>query len=63
MRAQILQVATIHPFDLLAAIDRDCVCAIQRYPAQSQIPPVTTMSSTPLTVTQIEALLAGTSQY
>lgn len=63
MCAQILQVATIHPFDLLAAIDRDCVGAIQLYPVQSQIPPVTTMSSTPLTVTQIEALLAGTSQY
>jgi len=53
------QVATTHPFDLLAAIGRDCVGAIQLYPVQSQIPPVTTMTSTPLTVTQIEALLTG----
>jgi serine/threonine-protein kinase HipA len=53
------QVATTHPFDLLAAIGRDCVGAIQLYPAQSQIPPVTTMTANPLTVTQIEALLAG----
>ncbi len=53
------QVATTHPFDLLAAIGRDCVGAIQLYPANSQIPPVTTMASTPLTETQIEALLAG----
>jgi len=53
------QVATTHPFDLLAAIGRDCVGAIQLYPANSQIPPVTTMTSTRLTETQIEALLAG----
>lgn len=53
------QVATSHPFDLLAAIGRDCVGAIQLYPAKSQIPPVTTMTSTPLTATQIEVLLAG----
>ncbi len=53
------QVATSHPFDLLAAVGRDCVGAIQLYPAHSQIPPVTTMTSTPLTATQIEVLLAG----
>jgi serine/threonine-protein kinase HipA len=53
------QIATSHPFDLLAAIGRDCVGAIQLYSAQSQIPPVTTMTSTPLTATQIEVLLAG----
>jgi serine/threonine-protein kinase HipA len=53
------QVATTHPFDLLTAIGRDCVGAIQLYPANSQIPPITIMTSTPLTETQIEALLTG----
>jgi serine/threonine-protein kinase HipA len=53
------QIATSHLFDPLAAIGRDGVGAIQLYPAQIQIPPVTTMTSTPLTATQIEVLLAG----
>lgn len=53
------QVATTHPFDLLAAIGRDCVGAIQLYPANSQLPPVTSMTATPLTESQIAALLAG----
>lgn len=53
------QVATTHPFDLLAAIGRDCVGAIQLYPANSQLPPVTSMTATPLTESQIAVLLAG----
>ena len=53
------QVATTHPFDLLAAIGRDCVGAIQLYPANSKLPPVTSMTATPLTESQIAALLAG----
>lgn len=53
------QVATTHPFDLLAAIGRDCVGAIQLYPANSQLPPVTSMTATPLTESQIAMLLAG----
>jgi serine/threonine-protein kinase HipA len=53
------QVATTHPFDLLAAIGRDCVGAIQLYPANSQLPAVTAMTATPLTEGQIAALLAG----
>jgi serine/threonine-protein kinase HipA len=53
------QLDTTNPFDLLAAIGRDCVGAIQLYPLNTQIPPVTAMTATPLTETQIEALLAG----
>ncbi len=53
------QVATTHPFDLLAAIGRDCVGAIQLYPTNSQLPPVTSMTATPLTESRIAALLAG----
>ncbi|MFN6264588.1 MAG: type II toxin-antitoxin system HipA family toxin [Chromatiaceae bacterium] len=53
------QVTTTHPFDLLAAIGRDCVGAIQLYPANSKLPPVTSMTATPLTESQIAALLAG----
>ncbi|MDU4092772.1 MAG: HipA domain-containing protein, partial [Pantoea sp.] len=52
-------VETTHPFDLLASVGRDCVGAIQLYPAGSDIPSVMETQAEPLDSTQIEALLDG----
>jgi len=53
------KVETAHPFDLLASIGRDCIGAIQLYPPDSELPPVTETIATPLTDAQIEDILAG----
>lgn len=56
------RVASSHPFDLLAAVGRDCIGAIQLYPLGSDIPDVQQMISEPLTDADIENLLAGYQQ-
>lgn len=53
------KIPTDHPFDLLASVGRDCVGAIQLYPENSEIPPVTHMHATPLSDNEIAALLEG----
>ncbi|MCE9967167.1 HipA domain-containing protein, partial [Lelliottia amnigena] len=53
------KIPTDHPFDLLASVGRDCVGAIQLYPENSEIPPVTHMQATPLSDNEIAALLEG----
>ncbi|MGC3872095.1 type II toxin-antitoxin system HipA family toxin [Halomonas sp. GXIMD04776] len=53
------QVATRHPFDLLAAIGRDCVGAIQLYPEGGTIPDVNRVTAKPMDDDAIERLLRG----
>jgi len=53
------KIPTDHPFDLLASVGRDCVGAIQLYPENSEIPDVTKIHATPLSDTEIAALLEG----
>ncbi|MCK7545014.1 type II toxin-antitoxin system HipA family toxin [Marinobacter bryozoorum] len=53
------QTPTNHPFDLLASVGRDCIGAIQLYPENQQIPDVTTISSEPISETEIERLLGS----
>jgi serine/threonine-protein kinase HipA len=48
---------SIRAADLLAAIGRDCVGALQLMPAGSQPPPYDRIDSTPLTDSQVETLL------
>jgi serine/threonine-protein kinase HipA len=50
---------SIRAADLLAAIGRDCVGAVQLVPAGTQPPAHNTIDSTPLADAQIEALLQG----
>lgn len=50
---------SIRAADLLAAIGRDCVGAVQLVPAGTQPPAHNTIDSTPLADAQIEALLHG----
>jgi serine/threonine-protein kinase HipA len=50
---------SIRAADLLAAIGRDCVGAVQLVPAGTQPPAHNTIDSTPLADAQIEALLRG----
>jgi serine/threonine-protein kinase HipA len=52
---------SVRAADLLAAIGRDCVGAVQLVPAGTQPPAHNTLDSTPLTDAQIEALLRGIS--
>ncbi|MTC75939.1 type II toxin-antitoxin system HipA family toxin [Providencia sp. wls1919] len=51
------QVKTNHPFDLLAAVGRDCIGAIQLYPPDIEIPSVMETQAEPLSEQQIEELL------
>ncbi|MBW5406605.1 type II toxin-antitoxin system HipA family toxin [Morganella morganii] len=51
------QVKTDHPFDLLAAVGRDCVGAIQLYPPEAEIPAVMETHAEPLNDSRIEELL------
>lgn len=53
------KVKTDHPFDLLAAVGRDCVGAIQLYSPDTEIPSVMETHAEPLNETQIEELLDG----
>nr|WP_298375642.1 type II toxin-antitoxin system HipA family toxin [uncultured Halomonas sp.] len=53
------QVATRHPFDLLAAIGRDCVGAIQLYPVGAAIPDVNRVTAEPMGDNAIDRLLNG----
>ncbi|MDF1761830.1 MAG: HipA domain-containing protein [Oleibacter sp.] len=55
-------VANSHPFDLLAAVGRDCVGAIQLYPLGKTISDVKQVISDPLTDSDIEHLLSGYQQ-
>lgn len=56
---QRFQIATNHPFDLLAAIGRDCVGAIQLYPEDSHLSPINEVHAEPLDENMIAKLLAG----
>lgn len=51
------QVKTSHPFNLLAAVGRDCIGAIQLYPPDIEIPSVMETQAEPLSEQQIEELL------
>lgn len=53
------QLATGHPFDLLAAVGRDCIGAIQLYPETDTIPNVRQITAEPLDETDIATLLSG----
>lgn len=53
------QVKTDHPFDLLAAVGRDCVGAIQLYSPDVETPSVMEIHAEPLDKKQIEELLDG----
>ncbi|BEM40376.1 serine/threonine-protein kinase HipA [Serratia marcescens] len=53
------KVKTDHPFDLLAAVGRDCVGAIQLYSPDTEIPSVMETHAEPLNENQIEELLDG----
>lgn len=57
------RVASSHPFDLLAAVGRDCIGAIQIYPLGENISDVKQVISEPLTDADIENLLAGISRH
>jgi serine/threonine-protein kinase HipA len=52
--------ASAEAFDLLEKVGRDCVGAVQLLPAGSPAPEVTTVTSRPLTDTDVEALLDAT---
>ena len=53
------QLATRHPFDLLASIGRDCIGAIQLYPESSVPESVRQVTSEPVSDQDIERLLIG----
>ena len=53
------QLATRHPFDLLASIGRDCIGAIQLYPESSVPEGVRQVTSQPVSDQDIERLLIG----
>lgn len=53
------KVKTDHPFDLLAAVGRDCVGAIQLYSPDTEIPSMMETHAEPLNENQIEELLDG----
>ena len=56
---QRFQIATSHPFDLLAVIGRDCVGAIQLYPEDIHLSPIDEVHAEPLDENMIAKLLAG----
>ncbi|MBR7069514.1 MAG: type II toxin-antitoxin system HipA family toxin [Oxalobacter sp.] len=51
------QVASSHPFDLLSAVGRDCIGAIQIYPFQESPPPVSQVTAEPLDESGIAVIL------
>lgn len=51
------KVTSSHPFDLLATIGRDCIGAIQIYTKGESLSPVSSVTATPLSNTQIGTLL------
>lgn len=51
---------SIRPFDLLAAIGRDCIGAVQLLPPDAERPDVRRIRAEPLDDSDIERLLAGT---
>ncbi|AXY44009.1 type II toxin-antitoxin system HipA family toxin [Halomonas sp. JS92-SW72] len=53
------QLATRHPFDLLASIGRDCIGAIQLYPESSMLESVRQVTAEPVSDQDIEGLLIG----
>lgn len=53
------KVASNHPFDLLAAVGRDCIGAVQIFPKGEQVTPVTSVTATPLDDSQVGELLSG----
>jgi serine/threonine-protein kinase HipA len=55
---QRFQIATNHPFDLLAAIGRDCVGAIQLYPEDIHLSPINEVHAEPLDENTIAKLLS-----
>lgn len=52
-------VPTNHPFNLLSAVGRDCIGAIQLYPERESMPDVQQVASIPLTEEHIAAMLRG----
>lgn len=56
---QRFQIATNHPFDILATIGRDCVGAIQLYPEDIHLSPINEVHAEPLDENMIAKLLAG----
>lgn len=53
------KVASSHPFDLLAAIGRDCIGAITLYPKGDTLSNIKTIQASPLTAAEIENKLAN----
>lgn len=51
------KVPSSHPFDLLAAIGRDCIGAITLYPKRESIPNIKTLHAVPLTNAEVEGKL------
>ncbi|MDF1895296.1 type II toxin-antitoxin system HipA family toxin [Rahnella contaminans] len=52
-------IRTKQPFDLLSRIGGDCVGAVQLYPENSQVTPVTEIHAQPLSDEEVEHLLQG----
>ncbi|MCD8520925.1 MAG: type II toxin-antitoxin system HipA family toxin [Saccharospirillaceae bacterium] len=52
-------VPSSHPFNLLAAVGRDCIGAIQLYPEHEAMPDVQQLASAPLSEAQVAAMLRG----
>jgi serine/threonine-protein kinase HipA len=52
-------IPTKQPFDLLSRIGGDCVGAVQLYPENSQVTPVTEIHAQPLSDEEVEHLLQG----
>lgn len=57
-----LNLPSLHPFDLLAAVGRDCVGALQFYPANEPFSPINAVTGTPVTDTDIAQLLQSSQE-
>ena len=57
-----LNLPSLHPFDLLAAVGHDCVGALQFYPINEPVPPIEAVTGTPVTDTDIEQLLQSSQE-
>lgn len=57
-----LNLPSLHPFDLLAAVGRDCVGALQFYPINEPVPSIEAVTGTPVTDTDIEQLLQSSQE-
>ncbi len=53
---------SLHPFDLLAAVGRDCVGTLQFYPINEPVPSIEAVTGTPVTDTDIEQLLQSSQE-